>query len=186
MPYEWSVSPEPEAAVQLRIWPHRSLTRTGFVGFVAVTAALAALPVLTLIGTPSAWVVLGFAIAAVSALWTALRASDRDREILEVLSLTSRQAELVRCGPLGQRQVWQADPYWVEVALYPTQGPVPHYLTLRGGGREVELGALLTEAERVALAAEIRAALRAARDAGGTAAEDGHAPARGIPPEPRR
>jgi uncharacterized membrane protein len=32
---------------------------------------------------------------------------------------------------------------------------VPQYLTLSGGGRVVELGAFLTEAERVALKGEI-------------------------------
>jgi uncharacterized membrane protein len=36
----------------------------------------------------------------------------------------------------------------VQVQLYPTGGPVPQYLTLKGGGREVELGAFLSEDER--------------------------------------
>jgi uncharacterized membrane protein len=37
---------------------------------------------------------------------------------------------------------------------------VPQYLTLRGAGREVELGAFLTEAERVSLESELRRALK--------------------------
>ena len=40
-----------------------------------------------------------------------------------------------------------------------TAGRVPQYLTLKGEGREVELGAFLTEDERVALAGEIRKTL---------------------------
>jgi hypothetical protein len=47
--------------------------------------------------------------------------------------------------------------------LYPTQGPVPQYLTLRGNGREVELGAFLSEEERVALRDEVHSRLNALR-----------------------
>jgi uncharacterized membrane protein len=36
---------------------------------------------------------------------------------------------------------------------------VPQYLTLRGNGREVELGAFLSEDERVSLREELRKAL---------------------------
>jgi len=42
---------------------------------------------------------------------------------------------------------------------------IPRYLTLRGGGRTIELGAFLTAEEREALAAEIDAALRRAMGA---------------------
>jgi hypothetical protein len=41
------------------------------------------------------------------------------------------------------------------LTLHESGGPVPHYLTLSGGGRVVELGAFLTEAERVTLKGEI-------------------------------
>lgn len=166
MPYDWSRVPgDPAAdhAARLRLWPHRSLTRGGFAGFVGATAALIALPVVALIGTPVAWVLLGFALLALAGLWTALRRSERDREIVEVLDLSADRLRLDRHGPRGRRQSWEANPHWVEVKLYRDGGPVPQYLTLRGAGREVELGAFLTEDERVALCAELRAALRARR-----------------------
>ncbi len=121
------------------------------------------LPVVALRGSPAAWAVLAFASVALAGVWTALRRSARDTDILEDLSIRSARVDLVRTGPDGRRQSWQANPHWVEVTLYPDTGPVPQYLTLRGNGREVELGAFLTAAERVALAAEVRAALRAGR-----------------------
>jgi uncharacterized membrane protein len=47
----------------------------------------------------------------------------------------------------------------VRLTVHKTGGPVPQYLTLKGNGREVELGAFLTEAERLTLADELNAAL---------------------------
>ncbi len=52
-----------------------------------------------------------------------------------------------------------ANPHWVKPKLHPTGGPVPHYLTLTGGPRVVELGAFLTEDERKILHGELRARL---------------------------
>ena len=46
------------------------------------------------------------------------------------------------------------------ITLYPTGGPVDHYLTLRGAGPEVELGAVLTKEQRLALYDEVSAQLR--------------------------
>ena len=47
----------------------------------------------------------------------------------------------------------------MRIILHSTGGPVPNYLTLQGGPREVELGAFLSQDERVALRAEVQAAL---------------------------
>ena len=44
--------------------------------------------------------------------------------------------------------------------LHASSGPVPQYLTLRGGPREVELGAFLTEEERQRLHADLSTRLR--------------------------
>jgi uncharacterized membrane protein len=161
MPYEWL--PPKSDENHLHLWPHRSLTPAGFVAFIGTTALLIALPAIPLIGTPLLWVLLPFPIIAVTGIWAALRRNQRDTEIIEDLTLTPGRVALVRHGPRGRRQEWEANPHWVQVTLHPTGGPVPQYLTLRGGGREVELGAFLTEAERVALAAEVRAALAARR-----------------------
>jgi uncharacterized membrane protein len=46
---------------------------------------------------------------------------------------------------------WECNRYWTKVLKYEAEGPVPHYVTLRGEGREVEIGAFLSEEERIAL-----------------------------------
>ena len=42
-------------------------------------------------------------------------------------------------------------------SLHETGGPVPNYVTLSGNGREVEIGAFLSEDERVELFSELQA-----------------------------
>lgn len=161
MPYEWV--DQAQGSTELHLWPYRSLRRRGMVVFVALTAALLALPLLVLIGSPVLWGLLPFVVGAVVAIWLALQRSFRDGEIIEILRLSPDQMQLTRHGPRGRRQEWQANPHWVQVQIHATGGPVPHYLTLRGAGREVELGAFLTEDERLTLERDLRRALRASQ-----------------------
>jgi uncharacterized membrane protein len=158
LPYEW-LPPEGDTH-RLHLWPYRSLPRRGMVWFLGGTAAAIALPLLGLIGSPVLWGILPFLLGTLWAIWGALEKSFRDAEIVEELQLTPDRVTLVRHGPKRKRQDWQANPHWVRVTLHATGGPVPQYLTMKGEGREVELGAFLTETERRTLAAEITAVLR--------------------------
>jgi uncharacterized membrane protein len=161
MPYEWL--PPDGGKDRLHLWPHRSLTQRGFAWFIGLTAALVALPLLSVIGSPVVWALLPFVAAMLAAIWLALRKNGRDRDIVEDLQLSPERLALVRHGPRGRRQDWEANPYWVRVTLHETGGPVPNYLTLKGEGREVELGAFLSEDERIALRAELQSRLSALR-----------------------
>lgn len=161
MPYEWF---PPEADRQrLHLWPHRSLTQRGFVWFVGGTAALIAVPLVGVLGSPVVWALLPFLLGTIWAIWFALRKNGRDRDIVEDLILSPDHITLTRHGPRGQRQDWEANPYWLRVTLHPTGGPVPNYLTLKGEGREVELGAFLSEEERIALSRDLGDRLAALR-----------------------
>ncbi|MBI1171296.1 DUF2244 domain-containing protein [bacterium] len=157
MPYRWSpeTSDEPQ---RLTLWPHRSLTPRGFVVFIGLTAALFLLPLLSQLGHPGLWMLLPFLGAALGGIWWALDRNHKDRAITETLTLNTDRIELVRVGP-RRRQTWEANPHWVRLTLHATAGPVPSYLTLSGSGREVELGAFLTVAERIALKPELEARL---------------------------
>lgn len=161
MPYEW-LPPDGDED-RLHLWPHRSLTQRGFVWFIGATAVLIAVPLVGILGSPVLWALLPFLLATIWAIWFALRKNGRDRNIVEDLRLSRDRLQLVRHGPNGQRQDWEANPYWVQVTLHKTGGPVPNYLTLKGDGREVELGAFLSEDERITLRDDLHARLRSLR-----------------------
>ncbi len=162
MPYAWHPNTtEPGAPfAHLRAWPHRSLPPEGFVWFIGATAVLLALPLLAVFGSPVVWALLPFLLAALGAIWFALRRNNRDRAIVEDLHLYQDRVTLERRGPRGAYATWEANPHWVQLTLHATGGPVPDYLTLKAGGREVELGAFLTEEERVTLRDDVQARLR--------------------------
>ncbi|MHA6262613.1 DUF2244 domain-containing protein [Arenibacterium sp. CAU 1754] len=149
MPYEWSPSSDPDQT--LTLWPHQSLPPKGFVAFIGVTFALIVLPLFPLLGTVLLWGLLPFLMLAVAGMWFALSRNRRNAQILEVLTLTEEHAHLVRHNPKGGTQEWDCNRYWATPEMHDKDGPVPHYVTLRGGGREVEIGAFLSEDERIEL-----------------------------------
>ena len=120
----------------------------------------ATIPLYPLLGTLVFWGILPFMLAATAALYYALQRNRKDRQIHEVLTLTQARTRLERDNPRGPRQEWESNTYWVRVALHPEGGPVPNYVTLSGNGREVEIGAFLSEDESKALYSELRDCLR--------------------------
>ncbi len=161
MPYEWSPAPPHDAPDwQLSLWPYRSLLRKDFVLFIGATIALVTLPLITVLGTAVLWGLLPFFAMMVAGLWYALNVSYRRGEVLEELTVNDTTAHLTRHNPKGPTQEWEANRYWVTVHLHPKGGPVENYITLRGGDREVEIGAFLDAAERLALYDDLKRALR--------------------------
>jgi uncharacterized membrane protein len=112
------------------------------------------------LGTVLLWGLLPFVLLAVGGVWWALEASYRSARVSEVLTVTPDALRLVHTGARGEVQEWACDRYWARLRMHPEGGPVTHYLTLRGGGREVEIGAFLSEEERKALHGELADAIR--------------------------
>jgi len=160
MPYQWSQSEDGTARWHLRLWPHRSLPPKGFVTFISITAGLMLVPLLAVLGSAVLWGLLPFVVGTIWLIWHFLQRSYKDGELRENLTLWPDQMELVRSTPRKPDQSWQANPYWVRVDIHPKGGPVPHYLTLSGSGREVELGAFLSPEERKTLFTELTDRLR--------------------------
>lgn len=147
MPYRWNEAPD---KTELTLWPHQSLTPRGFSWFIGVTATMLALPLLAVLGSPVVWILLAFFLATLAAVWKAITVNQDHRTMSEALTLVDDHVHLAHRPNKGPVLEWEANPYWVSVHMR-TDGPVENYLTLRGNGREVEIGSFLTPEERADL-----------------------------------
>lgn len=163
MPYEWTSPPDQTPQARLTLWPHRSLPRRGFAAFVLATFTLITVPLYPLLGTVVLWGLLPFLMLALAGVWWGLEHSYRSANITEVLEIGPETVHLVRTNPRGDVQEWECNRYWARATIHPTGGPVAHYITLKGRGREVEIGAFLSEGERKVLYGELADALRPPR-----------------------
>ncbi|MEX0280427.1 MAG: DUF2244 domain-containing protein [Arenibacterium sp.] len=159
MPYSWTETEKTDTR-ELHLWPHQSMSPNGFALFITVTFAMLLLPLFPLLGTVLVWGLLPFLMLAVGGIWLALGRNQKNAQILEVLHLSEDRAHLVRHNPKGHAQEWACNRYWATASLHSSSGPVPNYVTLKGGGREVEIGAFLSEEERIALYDDLKQALR--------------------------
>lgn len=144
----------------VRLWPHRSLTPGVRRAVFAVFAIGLALPLAGLVGTLAFWGMVPFLALPIGFLWLGLRRNDRDARLNEELTLWPDEIRVVRREPSGRELRWSAEPRRVRLRLQ--DGPVESYLTLVGGGREIELGRFLSPPERRDLADELEAALSGA------------------------
>lgn len=158
MPYHWSDTPKGPEVLTLRA--HRSLPPRGFAAVIGITAGFLTLPLLGVLGTAVLWWMLPFLAAAVWALWAALRRSYRDGEVSEVLTRNDDVVTLTHYPARGASISWSCNIYWVQAQMHVEGGPVPHYLTMSGNGRVVELGRFLSEDERKQLFGELKRYLR--------------------------
>ena len=133
-----------------RLSPHRSLSNTGFATTILFTASALCLPLLAFIGTYALWTLLPFLGAALAALWYFIRRNDHDGTLCEHVRIWPDLIAIHRKNPRTADQYWHANPYWVQLKLRDTKA-VENYLTLKGNGREIELGAFLTSDARVTL-----------------------------------
>ena len=144
----------------MRLWPHQSLPPRGFAAFVLATFTMILIPTFTLLGTVLLWGMLPFVLLAVGGIYYALHANHRARQIEEVLVLDDQTARLTHRTARGEVKEWACNRYWTTVTKYEKDGPVPQYVTLRGEGREVEIGAFLSEEERIELYDDLQRSLR--------------------------
>lgn len=162
MPYSWTSSHAQPDARELHLWPHQSLQPQGFVLFITITFAMSLLPLVAVVGSAALWGLLPFMLATLGAIWFALNRSRHRAQVIEVLTLSRDRAHLLHRNRNGEVQEWECNRYWAKPSLHERAGPVPHYVTLSGNGREVEIGAFLSEDERLALYDELTRELRAA------------------------
>lgn len=159
----WPMRDEPPV-LALTLWPNRSLSPRGFRWFLGLLATGLALPVVPFLGSPVGWVLLPFGVAMFLAVYFAFRRSYADGRLVERLRLWPDLITVERWEPRGDVvRRWHANPVWVQLQLF-DNAKVEKYLTLRGNGREIELGAFLSPEERQQLYGELRRALGAVRN----------------------
>jgi len=155
MPYDIREDIKDTQIKIIEVWPYNSLKPKGFVLFLGSTFVLICLPLFNVLGTTVFWGLLPFLLVAFMGVWFALRRSLNDRQVLEQLTLSQEEVALIRQDPTGEHKRWVCSPYWSKLKIYKTEGPVRNYITLTGNGREVELGAFLSEDERKTLYEEL-------------------------------
>ncbi|MEM6478157.1 MAG: DUF2244 domain-containing protein [Pseudomonadota bacterium] len=160
MPYHWN-----KEQTELTLRPHRSMTRKGFVWFMSLTMALWSVPLLSVLGTSALWWMLPFVLLTILLLWLLIQRNYRDGELSETLHIDRRETHLHRENPRGPAQDWACNTHWVSVHMHETNRQLPHYVTLKGNGREVEIGAFLSEDERLSLYDDLETRLAAAKGA---------------------
>ncbi len=148
----------PGGAVSVLVSPHRSLSRSGLIGYL-VAQSVATLGFAGL----AAWrgVVLAplFAVLELGVVGYCMARVWRALAVGQIVTLTSSQLEIATTSALAP--VARFHPYWVRVRLEPGRWRGwPSRLLLGSHGREVEVGAFLNDAERNELARRLTQLLR--------------------------
>ena len=136
-----------ETILSLTIWPHRSCSKKTFHVVILLIAFVLLIPPLLFLELKFAVAILPFSLVSVSLLYLFCERSFQDSKLSETLKIFPERIVLHRSEPTGEIKTWSANPFWIRVCLH-KKGPVENYLTLRGNGKEVEVGSFLTPMER--------------------------------------
>lgn len=129
--------------------------RNRMLGLAAIGLAM---PLVPAWGTPVFWGLLPFLLGALFLLWLGFLLNDRSGKLHEELTIWRDEMRVERHEPKGRVRRWAADPFKVRLMLH-EDGRPENYLTIRGGSREIELGAFLAPWERLELKEEVDTAL---------------------------
>ncbi len=140
------------------LYPHRSLSRAGFLIVMGIMAGVS-LIIGTVFLLMGAWPVFGFYGLDVLLVYLAFRWNYRQGRLREIIRLNDTELEIIRVLPGGRQQRFVFVPYWVRIEL---DDPPDHdsYIHLRSHGQDTIIGAFLTPEERTDLVSALRAALR--------------------------
>jgi len=144
-----------------RLSPRRSFTPAAARRLLAATfvaSALFSLPFYL----AGAWPIVGFLGLDVLLLWLAFRMSFRAARAYEDYRLTYLELEFARVSARGARREWRFNPVWVTLERGES-GPMAQRLSLRGGGRRVEIATFLGAGEKTAFAGDLSRALGEAK-----------------------
>ena len=136
--------------LSLTIWPHRSCDRKTFRLILVVIGFILIAPTFLFLNLSFALSILPFSLLSILILSLVGNKNFNDALLIEKLQIYPKKIILERTEPNNRIKKWHSNPYWTKVNIY-NNGPVESYLTLKGNGKEVELGSFLTPEERINL-----------------------------------
>ena len=144
---------------RLSIWPHRSLSRKGFIILMFVLGGL-----LFTIGfgffLAGAWPVIGFLGFELFIVWGAFKLNYRAAKKRETIETTADTVTVKRTDATGKASATKFPLGWIKVRLTPPVAPSnsssqPQQVFLSSHGVEIEIGHFLHPAEKPALQREV-------------------------------
>src|ERR1700758_1069191 len=146
----------------VRLTPHRSLNRTGFVlvmTFLSVISFATGIAFLLM----GAWPVFGFLGLDVLGIYIAFRINFRRAQTCEQISVTPSALRLRRVSHRGHVVEWVFNPLWVSLDQERDDEYGVERLYLASRGRRVAIGSFLSPEEKASFSKALLAALNAAR-----------------------
>ncbi|MDY0872078.1 DUF2244 domain-containing protein [Dongia rigui] len=144
------------------LYPHRSLGRRGYIILGAGTALIMGAYAMTFL-IIGAWPIFGFIGAEWLLFWYLFSRHFRGDRRAERLRLFQDRLVVERIDAKGRFQAFSLQPYWLQVVLA-RAADVDNALYLRSHGKQIEIGAFLSEPERRDFAGELTRILDRHRD----------------------
>lgn len=152
--------PAEQPLLDLVLYPHRSLSPTGFLILMGAVAGLS-FSIGFAFFLAGAWPIVGFLGVDVALVYAAFRLNFRAARAYETLRLTAREMEVIKVDPAGRQRRYVLPAAWLKVHVE-DRPPRTSRLTLRSHGRGLEIGAFLGQTEKDGLADALRDGLRRA------------------------
>ena len=153
-------SKEGDPLLSLTLWPHRSLEKTVIFKLIVIIYCVMLIPILPFLTLNTMLIFLPFSLLPMFLLYFCLHLNLKEAKLYESINIWPSLIEVRRYEANGNEKVWNANPYWTATKLYPQDQKVENYLTLRGNGREVELGSFLNPEERIEIKNKIDAIIQ--------------------------
>ncbi len=134
--------------------PNRSLGGLGFLLVMALVCGVSFAAGIAFM-LKGAWPMMGFFGLDVILIYVAFRLSYRSGRLSETVELTERRLTVCQRQPGGREQVWEFEPYWLQVRI--EEPPKPDSpLTLISHGQRLAIARFLSPDERLDFANALR------------------------------
>jgi len=131
--------------LNLTIYPHRSLSKTGF-KILMLFITILCLGGGIIFWQLGAWPVFGFLGLDILLVYFAFKINYNRGNIYENLKIVSQKIRVSRSFPSGKLQVWDLDPHWTKVEIIKKHNNVN--LLISSEGKVVSIGSFLNNFDK--------------------------------------